>query len=318
MSARIERKFVDLRQLKMSDAGPGTIEGYRSVAGVVDEGGDVVIKGAFADSIPEYLSSGFSASSHSWSFEDSIGFPVEAREDGHGFFVKSQFHSTPAAQTVRTIAKERLAAGKTVGFSFGYKADDFQFIEQKDFKDQLPQFIKPDRLEENLKKAQKFSRIRILKKVSVIEDSLVTAPMNKLATATSAKSGRVFSETNLSHMQRVHSNLGQLKKDASSVHADMGALIDKATPASLESGSGKSGEQLRRESVRLRAEAIGILCLNGYKSAKQLRRESALVQVQAMKTLYLEVPTKKSGRQLRRESERVRFSANRALLSESR
>jgi HK97 family phage prohead protease len=199
MSARIERKFVDLRQLKMTDNGPGTIEGYRSVAGVVDEGGDIVVTGAFADSIPEYLSSGFSASSHSWSFEDSIGFPVEAREDDHGFFVKSQFHSTPAAQTSRTIAKERMAAGKTVGFSFGYKADDFQFIEQKDFKDQLPLFIKPDRLEENLKKAQKFSRIRILKKVSVIEDSLVTSPMNKLATATSAKSGSGKSWQQLRH-----------------------------------------------------------------------------------------------------------------------
>jgi HK97 family phage prohead protease len=318
MSARIEHKFVDLRQLKMTDNGPGTIEGYRSVAGVIDEGGDIVINGAFADSIPEYLSSGFSASSHSWSFEDSIGFPVEAREDGHGFFVVSQFHSTPAAQTVRTIAKERLAAGKTVGFSFGYKVDDYEFIQAKDFSTRLPQYIKPERLAENLVKAQRFPQIRILKKVSVIEDSLVTAPMNKLATATSAKSGRVFSGSNLSHMQRVHSDLGKLKKDAISVHADMSALIDKATPASLESGSGKSVSELRRESMRIGTEAIGILCLDGYKSANQLRRESALVQVQAMKSLYLEVPTKKSGRQLRRESERVRFSANRALLSASR
>jgi HK97 family phage prohead protease len=294
MSARIERKFVDLRQLKMTDNGPGTIEGYRSVAGVVDEGGDIVIKGAFADCLSEYLSSGFSAESHSWTFKDQIGFPVEAREDQHGFFVKSQFHTTQAAQDVRTIAKERLAAGKTVGFSFGYKADDFSYVEQKDFKDQLPLYIRPEALEENLKKAQKFSLIRILKKVSVIEDSLVTAPMNKLATATSAKSGRVFSGSNLSHMQRVHTNLGQLKKDAISVHADMGALIDKATPASLESGSGKSWQQLRHESemVGLRAKSVllgvrsmKILSLDPAPSAERLFEESIAIMRRAKATL---------------------------------
>lgn len=184
----IERKFIDLKSLKVSDEGSGTIEGYRSVFGEIDLGGDIVIKGAFADSMANYLHSGFTAHSHDWDFDKAVGFPLEAHEDDYGFFVKSQFHSTPDAQAVRTKAQERQAAGKQVGFSYGYKTDDFQLIEAKDFKDQLPQYIKADRLEENLKKAQQFPRIRIIKKNTIVEDSIVTSPMNTLAASTGVKS----------------------------------------------------------------------------------------------------------------------------------
>jgi HK97 family phage prohead protease len=184
----MERKFIDLKELKVSDEGPGTIEGYRAVFGELDQGGDILVKGAFADSHAEYMHSGFSAHSHIWDFKDAVGYPVEAYEDDHGWFVKSEFHTTQGAQDVRTIARERMQAGKQVGFSFGYKTDAFQFIEQKDFAAELPKYITAERLAENMKKAQSFSRIRILKKVSAIEDSLVTAPMNKLAAATGVKS----------------------------------------------------------------------------------------------------------------------------------
>lgn len=185
---QIERKFIDLKELKVSKEGSGAISGYRSVFGEIDEGGDLIVKGFFADSIPEFLSSGFSAHSHDWSFKEAIGFPVKAEEDDHGFMVESQFHGTKDAQDIRQKAIERFEAGKTVGFSFGYSVSDKDYIEAKDFKEQLPNFVKPERLQANLLKAQKFDRIRILKKGEVIEDSIVTSPMNKLAMATGVKS----------------------------------------------------------------------------------------------------------------------------------
>jgi HK97 family phage prohead protease len=184
----VERKFIDLKSLKVSDEGPGSVEGYRAVFGEIDRQGDIVVKGAFLDSHDEYMRSGFSAESHVWNFKDAVGYPVDAYEDDYGWFVKSEFHTTQGAQDVRTIARERMKAGKQVGFSFGYSAEKYQFIEAKDFKDQLPQFIKADRLEENMKRAQQFSRIRILKKVDSIEDSLVTRPANPLTGATEVKS----------------------------------------------------------------------------------------------------------------------------------
>lgn len=184
----IERKFTPLKDLKVSDEGSGTIEGYRSVYGVIDEGGDIVLKGAFADTLDEYLHAGFTAQSHDWDFKEAVGFPVAAKEDDHGWFVKSQFHSTPDAQAIRTKAKERMDAGKQVGFSFGYAPTSYVYVEAKDYEAELPKYVKADALQSMLVKAQKFNRIRVLKKVEAVEDSIVTAPMNKRAAATSVKS----------------------------------------------------------------------------------------------------------------------------------
>lgn len=184
----IERKFIDLKDLKLNDEGPGYIEGYRSVYGVIDEGGDIVVKGAFKNTLAEYLSTGFTAHSHDWSFAEAVGFPVESYEDDHGWFVRSQFHSTPDAQAIRTKAQERMKAGKQVGFSFGYAPKEFTHIEAKDYESELPKYVKSDALAAMMKKAQNFTRVRILKSVDAIEDSIVTAPMNKRAAATDVKS----------------------------------------------------------------------------------------------------------------------------------
>lgn len=184
----IEHKFTALKDLKVIDDGAGTIEGYRSVFGVIDEGGDIVVKGAFANTLSDYLHSGFTAQAHDWDFKEAVGFPVDAREDDHGWFVKSQFHSTPDAQAIRTKAKERMDAGKQVSFSFGYAPKKFSYIEAKDYEAELPKYIKADLLPAMLKKAQEFNRIRVLKEVEAIEDSIVTAPMNKRAAATGVKS----------------------------------------------------------------------------------------------------------------------------------
>lgn len=184
----IERKFIDLKDLTVTEEGPGEISGYRAVFGEIDEGGDLIAKGFFADSITEYLEAGFTTHSHDWDFDKTVGYPLEAKEDDHGLFVKSEFHTTPDAQSVRQKALERKKAGKRVGFSFGYSISDKSIIEAKDFKEQLPLYVKPERLQANLLKAQTFDRIRILKKGEIIEDAIVTAPMNKLAMAGSVKS----------------------------------------------------------------------------------------------------------------------------------
>jgi HK97 family phage prohead protease len=185
---QIERKFIDLKDLTVKDEGPGRISGYRAVFGEIDEGGDLIVPGFFKASLDEYLSAGFTAHSHDWDYDKLVGYPVEAKEDDHGLFVESEFHSTPDAQAVRTKSLERAKAGKRVGFSFGYSISDKSYIEAKEYKDQLPLYVKPERLRANLLKAQKFDRIRILKQGEIMEDSIVTAPMNRLAMATAIKS----------------------------------------------------------------------------------------------------------------------------------
>lgn len=274
-----EYKFTDLRELKVSDSGPGTIEGYRASFDI-DEGADLILHGAFKDTIPEYLNSGFTAHSHVWQFSEVVGFPLVAYEDAHGFWVKSQFHSTPNAQNVRTIAKERRKAGKQVGFSFGYSPLDFSYMQARDYESELPKYVKADRLSYNMDQAKRFPQIRLLKKLSVIEDSIVTAPMNKLAAATSVKHSYGRGD-NLSTGDLIRMRTRSFMLEADSIEAQFGSSCDPYMQA-----------QFLLASSRLRMKCSEFL--NG-PSAKahngraldsaRLQLESMLLRLRALHTL---------------------------------
>jgi HK97 family phage prohead protease len=183
----MERKTVNLKDFTMSDEGSGFLEGYPSVFGSVDSTGDIIVPGAYADTIPDFLSRGFTAQGHDWSFGGLTGYPVEAKEDGHGLFAKMAFHSTPDAQNARTVAKERAAAGKEVPLSIGFEAQEFEHIEAKDYATKLPQYVAPDQLESVLAYSAKFPKLRALKKIRLYEFSLVSAPAQRAAQAVSVK-----------------------------------------------------------------------------------------------------------------------------------
>lgn len=263
-----EYKFVELKALKMSDVGPGTIEGLRAVFDI-DEGGDLLIKGAFRDTTPEYLNSGFSAHSHVWTFSEAVGFPIEARETDRGWWVKSQFHSTSTAQDVRTIAKERMKAGKTVGFSFGYAARDYEIIQSRDYERELPRYVSADRFDYNMAQAKRFPQIRLLKRVDVIEDSIVTAPMNKLATAANVK-GRYRESAD--YYSRGHS----LQLHLRSLHALYGPLDAKRSET----------DALLLRIAALKLERHCRLALNGPVRASESERLRINSVIRGAKALY--------------------------------
>lgn len=115
----MEHKLLPLSKAAITDT--GVFEGYANVFNVVDHGGDVTMPGAFAKALPEFLRDGFLAWGHDWN--DPVAMPIEAHEDEHGLYIKGQFHSTARAQEARTIAKERLEAGLTMGLSIGYAVE---------------------------------------------------------------------------------------------------------------------------------------------------------------------------------------------------
>jgi len=117
----MERKTVDFAELKV-DAASGEFEGYASVFGNLDAGGDIIERGAFKKAIPAFLRDGFFSWSHDWA--EPIGMPRQAREDDHGLWIAGEFHSTPEGQRARTIAYERRRAGKRTGLSIGYGVED--------------------------------------------------------------------------------------------------------------------------------------------------------------------------------------------------
>ncbi len=146
-------------EFKILDDSPhGSFTGYASVFGNTDRQNEVVVKGAFAATLPGFLKDGFGALNHEWSTLP-IATISEAREDDRGLWVKGQFHSTPDAQAARTIVRERLERGKSVGMSIGYRVNDDEFKEA----------------------------IRYLKDVDLFEVSLVSVPANPEAQLAAVK-----------------------------------------------------------------------------------------------------------------------------------
>lgn len=141
------------------------LSGYASVKHVVDAYGDVIEDGAYGD-LEEFVRSGFVSVGHDHSGVP-VGFVTSAKEDGKGLFVQMAFHSTQEALDAKTVAEERLAAGKRVGLSIGYLPREWTF-ETRDGR-----------------------RVRLLKRIELKEFSLVSLPAAQGAIATAVKSDGV-------------------------------------------------------------------------------------------------------------------------------
>ncbi len=114
----IEHKSVEIRCKGLDDAS-GSVELYAAVFGNVDRAGERIEPGAFKN-LPQFVNSGWLAVNHDWS-KLPVAMVESASQDGKGLLVRAKFHSTPEAQAVRTTVRERLAAGKSVSASIGYK-----------------------------------------------------------------------------------------------------------------------------------------------------------------------------------------------------
>lgn len=142
-------------EVKADDA--GVVEGYGSIFGNVDKGGDKVLPGAFADSIALAMK-GSRTIKMLWYHDPTqpIGVWDELVEDAKGLKVKGRIIPEVAR------AKEVLAlmkAGVVSGLSIGYRS------------------LK-DRME---------GEVRLLEKLDLWEVSPVTFPMNDRAKVTAAK-----------------------------------------------------------------------------------------------------------------------------------
>jgi HK97 family phage prohead protease len=162
----IEHKSFDVECKGIEDES-GTVELYAAVFGNVDRTGEVIQPGAFK-SLDKFVREGWIAVNHNW---DGLGVATidEAGQDTKGLRIKARFHSTPEAQAVRTTIRERIARGRSVKASIGYKV-----------------------LEDEQVKMDGKS-VRSLKSIDVFEASIVNVPANPLAEASHAKSARLIS-----------------------------------------------------------------------------------------------------------------------------
>lgn len=239
-------------QFKMSEDGFGSLKGYASTFSNWDSVKERPVRGAFTPHLSDFLKDGFIAVGHDWAALP-IGTPTEAYEDDIGLMLGVDFHSTPMAQTARTVAAERMARGKSVKLSIGYEVLQDEYVEEG----------------------------RLLKEIKLYEVSLVTVPANPLASVTGVKGfplgdhseavlaavdelkarlvglrdlrmkeGRVLSDTN-------RKRIASLKDALAAVLDDLDELLAATQPTTEKAY--KSRQQLRAESLRLRARVLGVI-----------------------------------------------------------
>ncbi|WKL53336.1 HK97 family phage prohead protease [Pseudomonas kielensis] len=139
----------------------GEFEGYGSVFGVKDHGSDIVMPGAFTDSLIEWKGKN-KLPPVLWQHKthEPIGPHTDMKEDEKGLYVKGQLliDDDPLARR----AHAHMKAGSVTGLSIGYTLDDWEW--------------------DSVKGAY------LLKKITLWEVSVVTFAMNEAAYVTDVKS----------------------------------------------------------------------------------------------------------------------------------
>jgi len=146
-------------KLAGDDAAAGTVDGYGSVFGLLDRGGDIVMPGAFKASLAEWRRRK-AMPPMLWQHDPSMPLGVwsDIAEDEKGLRIKGQLvMDVPQAAAARAL----IAAGAVKGLSIGYRTIDADVNRQ--------------------------TGARHLKKVDLWEVSLVTFPMLPEATITGIK-----------------------------------------------------------------------------------------------------------------------------------
>lgn len=167
----MEHKAVSFKADSV-DADKRIVAGYASTYDL-DNGGDIIVKGAFAKT----LNDGTKVKVL-WQHDSRqpIGKPVKMAEDDHGLYVESYIAKTRQGDEALELAKEGIIDSMSIGY----------MVNDADYKD---------------------DGIRVIKELTLLEYSLVTWPMNEAAVITSIKSldvreiERVLREAGLSRSQ---------------------------------------------------------------------------------------------------------------------
>lgn len=129
------------------------VSGYVSTFGNVDLGGDVIHKGAFADTLKSGAKVRFL---YAHDARQVLGTAVSLKEDDKGVFGRFRISKTRLGEEVHTLLKD----GALDSFSIGYIPTTFDFDD---------------------------NGIRHLKAVELLESSVVAIPMNPMAMVTGIK-----------------------------------------------------------------------------------------------------------------------------------
>lgn len=183
----------------------GRFEGYASMFGDLDQGCDIVMPGAFADSLVKTPAARIKLLWHH-DPKSIVGKWLEVREDARGLYVKGQiFTGLPRGEEARMLMKE----GALDGLSIGYRT----LVDEVD----------------------RETGVRRLLKVDLKEISIVTFPMQASATVQLVKGDEWPSERELERYLR---DGGFSAREAKVIIADGFKALRTERDAGLEDNEG--------------------------------------------------------------------------------
>lgn len=179
----------------------GSFEGYGSVFSIEDLGGDIVMPGAFKDTLSTMKAAG-RMPAMLWQHRQAepIGVWTSMEEDSIGLKVRGQL----AMKTARGAeAYELMKMGAISGMSIGYRSRDDSY----------------DRV----------TGVRSLKKVDLYETSLVTIPMNDASRVSAVKT--IEDLESLSEFERHLRDVGGFSKsEATALVSRMKSIVGRGDP----------------------------------------------------------------------------------------
>ena len=212
-------KTLDFQCELKASGDTGVFEGYGSIFNLTDKGGDIVIPGAFAESLTTQKAAGrLPAMLWQHNQREPIGVYTSMEEDSVGLKVKGQL----ALKTARGAeAYELMKMGALSGMSIGYRSRDDSY----------------DRV----------TGVRSLKKVDLVELSLVTFPMNDASRVSAVKTIEEFES--LSDIERHLRDAGGFSRsEATALVARIKSVIGQGDPG--------EGAELLKEAEAIASNAL--------------------------------------------------------------
>jgi HK97 family phage prohead protease len=175
----------------------GGFRGYASRFLNIDRQGDIVLPGAFAKALPEFMADGgMVLADHDNRAGSVIGTLIDAKEDATGLLVDVQFSATKAGQEVRRLMTEKALRKMSIAFY----AKTAKLTEKQVAGVWSNYGYRPDERQKQLAK----SGARMIGDVSeIVEVSVVPIPANPEANILAVKSFDGEIETPLTVAPRI-------------------------------------------------------------------------------------------------------------------
>ena len=241
----MDTKFKSADTASMEDG--GTVKGYASTFDrIPDAYGDVIAKGAFAESLEHWEELGKPIPLlYGHNTDDpkyNIGKVVKAYEDERGLYVEAEFDSeNETAQYVRKLAKE----GRLYQFSFAYEVLDWDEV----------------KLEDGTKANE-------LRKLNLFEVSLVQIPANQRAEVTEVKEAPAEVKSGRRNSKADEDELRRIRAMAEDIASAIDGLIESENEDTEEqSEEVESDLSAQAQSADGQAKASDAELLEFYKQA---------------------------------------------------